>query len=70
MLTQGTVLQNRYRIVQPLGAGGQGAVYLALHLGLNAYVAIRNLESDTDINICILKYSDAQSNQRSQFPSY
>ncbi|OQY91981.1 MAG: hypothetical protein B6D41_08680 [Chloroflexi bacterium UTCFX4] len=41
MLTSGTLLQNRYRIIQPLGSGGQGAVYLAQHLGLNTYVAIK-----------------------------
>lgn len=41
MLASGTLLQNRYRIVQPLGSGGQGAVYLAQHLGLNTYVAVK-----------------------------
>lgn len=46
MLIQGSLLQNRDRIVQPLGSGGQGAVYLAQHLGLNTYVAIKEIFSN------------------------
>ncbi len=51
MLTPNTVLQGRYQIIRQLGAGGMGAVYLALHLGLNQYVALKeNLASDPAAN--------------------
>ena len=34
MLERGTILRNRYRIVQPIGQGGMGSVYLAEDLRL------------------------------------
>ncbi len=41
-LAGNVILQNRYRIVRPLGSGGQASVYLAQHLGLGGkYVALK-----------------------------
>ena len=40
-LAAGTTLENRYRIVGLLGAGGMGAVYRAWHTGLDQFVAIK-----------------------------
>jgi serine/threonine protein kinase len=42
MLANGTLLQERYRIIRPLARGGMGAVYEAeaVHLG-NAQVAVK-----------------------------
>lgn len=34
MLSHGTILRNRYRVVQPIGQGGMGSVYLAEDLRL------------------------------------
>ncbi len=42
-LTPGIMLQNRYRIVQPLGQGGMGAVYRAYDTRLNIEVAIKEM---------------------------
>ncbi len=41
MLASGTVLQNRYQILRPLGAGGMGAVYLANDARLNRPVVVK-----------------------------
>ena len=43
MLTIGTILQNRYRIVSLLGQGGMGAVYRAWHINLNIAIAIKEM---------------------------
>jgi formylglycine-generating enzyme required for sulfatase activity len=43
VLTTGTILQNRYRIVSLLGQGGMGAVYRAWHLTLNIPLAIKEM---------------------------
>ena len=47
-LAAGTLLQNRYRIVRPLGRGGMGAVYEALDLRLETTVAIKETFSTDD----------------------
>ncbi len=43
MLTPGTVLQNRYRIISLLGQGGMGAVYRAWDMRLNIPVAVKEM---------------------------
>ena len=42
-LQTGTLLNERYQIVRPLGRGGMGTVYLAEHVRLNAPVAVKEI---------------------------
>jgi len=41
MIENGTILQNRYLIEKQIGAGGMGAVYLAVDQRFESYVAIK-----------------------------
>ncbi len=46
----GEVLDDRYEIVRPLGAGAMGAVYLARQVWLDRPVAIKVLRADVPVN--------------------
>jgi serine/threonine protein kinase len=47
MLSPNTLLNSRYQIIRQIGAGGMGAVYLAQHVGLSQYVAVKeNFSND------------------------
>lgn len=50
VLSQGTVLSNRYEIKEHIGGGGMGQVYLALDLRLANYVAIKNMYLSSELN--------------------
>ncbi|MCS7282683.1 MAG: serine/threonine protein kinase, partial [Anaerolineae bacterium] len=50
MLTPGTLLQNRYRILSLLGQGGMGAVYQAQDLRLNVPVAVKEMTPQPGID--------------------
>ena len=50
MLQSGTVLQNRYRIIKPLGEGGMGAVYHAWDNRLNIPVALKEMFAQPDLS--------------------
>lgn len=45
-MQQGDVLENRYQIVQEIGAGGTGVIYLAYHLTLRKYVVVKKIKDN------------------------
>ena len=55
MLDQGTVLQDRYKVMASLGKGGMGAIYKALDLRLDVYVAVKELVPQPGIDSSMLE---------------
>lgn len=46
MVSEGSILSGRYRLVSRLGRGGMGAVWRAEHLGLSSHVAIKLIDEE------------------------
>lgn len=48
MFQQNQILDGRYQILQEIGKGGAGIVYLAYHLSLQKYVVVKQLKGSID----------------------
>ncbi len=46
MIQQGTILDGMYRIVQEIGQGGTGVIYLAEHMRLNKPVVVKRIKDN------------------------
>lgn len=46
MLKQNEVLNGTYQIIQEIGSGGMGVIYLAYHLNLEKYVVIKKIKDN------------------------
>lgn len=46
MIANGTILNETYQIIQPIGSGGVGVVYKAYHLRLQKYVVIKMIKEN------------------------
>lgn len=55
MLEAGTILQNRYQILKPIGRGGMGAVYLASDQRLGSTVALKETLFDDPVLLSAFK---------------
>ena len=42
----GEVLGERYRIIRRIGSGGEGSVYLALHIKTEQFGAVKEIRGD------------------------
>jgi eukaryotic-like serine/threonine-protein kinase len=62
-LTTGQMLQDRYRVVASLGAGGMGAVYRALDLRLDRPVAIKEMVPEPGLDAATLEQLRVQFRQ-------
>ena len=47
----GSIIADRYRILEPIGAGGAGKVYRAVHIQLNRDVALKLVRGDVEPEI-------------------
>src|SRR5512136_684560 len=45
-LRTGQIVADKYRIVEPVGTGGMGMVFAAVHLGLDRRVALKVMRTD------------------------
>lgn len=54
MLYSGLVVDNTYQIVEEIGSGGMGVVYLAYHLRLQKYVVMKKIK-DVSADIAMLR---------------
>ena len=46
MLSNGEIIDNTYQIIQMIGSGGTGSVYLAYHLRLEKYVVVKKIKDN------------------------
>lgn len=46
MFEKGQILENKYEIIEHIGTGGGGIVYKATQLGLNRFVAIKQIKNE------------------------
>ncbi|MEY4550239.1 MAG: hypothetical protein RL685_6434 [Pseudomonadota bacterium] len=69
MLAVGEILQNRYRVVREIGAGGMGTVYEGENLLIRRRVAIKVMRSDASNSTELCARFEREAQIASQIPS-
>ncbi|MBQ4569198.1 MAG: protein kinase [Ruminococcus sp.] len=54
MLYSGLIVDNTYQIIEEIGSGGMGVVYLAFHIRLEKYVVMKKIKN-SNANIAMLR---------------
>lgn len=58
MLAAGDILDGSYRIIEEIGAGGAGVVFLGFHLRLNKYVVVKKLKTGIEDYLHVRREAD------------
>lgn len=67
MIETGYILNDTYKIIAPLGAGGGGTVFLAYHMRMKENVAVKLIRSGADAFVCSRAEADILKGLKNDF---